>query len=89
MALQFNNGNKPRVLVQWDKGDKTKIVPEISVRLKSEQNKPSWQKHSIYKKKRKNSDYNNKAILLPNTGRITQHKVNCPELKKDPKIPRK
>lgn len=87
MALQYSNGNKPWVLVQWDKGDKTKMFPEISARLKPEQNKPSQQKHSIFKKKRKKSDYSNKVISLPSAGRTIQHKLNCSELKIDPQNP--
>lgn len=76
MALQFNNRNKPQVLVQWDKGEKTKILPEISVKLKSEQNKPSWQIDSICKKKMKKSDFNNKVISLPSIGRIKKSLEN-------------
>lgn len=71
---------KTWVLFQWDKGDKTKILPEISFRLKPGQNKPSQKEHSIFKKKRTKSDFSNKVISLPSPGRIIQHKVNCLEL---------
>lgn len=64
-------------------------MPEISVMSKPEQDKPSQKKHSILQKKRTKSDYSSKLSFLPSAGRIIQHKVNCPELKIDPKIPSK
>jgi len=64
-------------------------LPEISVRLKKEQNKPSQQKQYFFKKRRKKSGYSNKVISWPCTGSIIQHKVNHLDLKTDPKIPSK